>query len=184
MVLLESENIEMGTPAPDFTLMGTDDKEHTLSEFKGKKALVVVFMCNHCPYVQAQWERLVSLQSKFGESGVQFVGINPNSNPDYPEDSFDKMKEYFVEYEMNFPYLVDPKQNVARAFGAKCTPDIFVYDEEQKLAYHGRIDDNWKDGAAATSHELDAVLQLLVDGKVIEMKQNPSMGCSIKWLDS
>ncbi len=184
MVLLESDSIGMGTPAPNFSLMGTDDKEHTLDEFKGKKALVVVFMCNHCPYVQAQWKRLVALQEKFGESGVQFVGINPNSNPDYPEDSFDKMKEYYDEYGMNFPYLVDATQEVARAFGAKCTPDIFVYDEDQKLAYHGRVDDNWKDGDAAESHELNSALQALVDGGSPGMDQKPSMGCSIKWLDS
>jgi peroxiredoxin len=184
MVLLESEQIRMGTPAPNFSLMGTDDKEHTLDEYKGKKALVVVFMCNHCPYVQAQWARLVSLQEKFAESGVQFVGINPNSNPDYPEDSFDKMKEYYEEYNMNFPYLVDEKQEVARAFGAKCTPDIFVYDQDQKLAYHGRIDDNWKDGDAAKSFELEAAIQALVDGLKPNEDQKPSMGCSIKWIDS
>lgn len=181
MVLLESEKVDLGSPAPDFTLPGIDDRNHSLEEYRGKKALVVVFMCNHCPYVQAQWSRLTTLQEKYKDQEVQFVGINANYNPDYPEDSFEKMKEYAQEYNMNFPYLMDESQEVARAYKAQCTPDIFVYDGEQKLAYHGRIDDNWKDGAAATSHELDAALAVLVRGEKPELDQKPSMGCSIKW---
>lgn len=183
MVLLESEKVELGTLASDFDLLGTDDKKHSLADFQGKKALVIVFMCNHCPYVQAQWSRLTSLQEKYKDKGVQFVGINANYNPDYPEDSFEKMKEYSEEYNMNFPYLLDESQEVARAYNAQCTPDIFVYDANQKLAYHGRIDDNWKDGDAATSHELDDALAALVAGEEPDREQHPSMGCSIKWRD-
>ncbi len=182
-MLLESTQVPLGTPAEPFSLMGTDDKEYTLEEFKGAKALVIVFMCNHCPYVQALWSRLVELQEKYKDQGVQFVGINPNYNPDYPEDSFEKMKEYYKEYGMNFPYLQDLTQEVARAFKAQCTPDIFVYDAEQKLAYHGRVDDNWKDEGAATKYELDAALEALVKGEKPSEEQKPSMGCSIKWRD-
>lgn len=183
MVLLESEKVALGSPAPDFTLPGIDEKDHSLQDYKGKKALVIIFMCNHCPYVQAQWSRMVALQEKYMDQDVQFIGINANSNPDYPEDSFEKMKEYADEYSMNFPYLVDESQEVARAYKAQCTPDIFVYDGTLKLAYHGRIDDSWKDATAATSHELDVALTALVDGKIPDTNQKPSMGCSIKWRD-
>ncbi|MFH0896225.1 MAG: thioredoxin family protein [Bacteroidota bacterium] len=183
MVLLESTKVPIGTPAKDFSLTGTDDKQYSLADFKGAKALVVIFMCNHCPYVRAQWSRLTALQEKYRDAGVRFVGINSNFNPDYPEDSYEKMKEYFVQYKMNFPYLQDPAQEVARLYGAKCTPDIFVYDAEQKLAYHGRIDDNWKDAEAAKKHELDEALVALVKGETPDLDQKPSMGCSIKWRD-
>lgn len=183
MVLLESSNVPLGTSAQDFSLKGVDEQEYSLSSFVDASALVIVFMCNHCPYVQAQWKRLVSLQDKFKSLGIRFVGINPNSNPDYPEDSFDKMKEYAKEYEMNFPYLQDPTQEVAKNYNAQCTPDIFVYDKDQKLAYHGRVDDSWKDEAVATTHELNDVLEVLSKGNIPEVDQHPSMGCSIKWLD-
>jgi len=181
MVLLESTKVPLGTPAEDFSLPGVDDKTYTLADFDGVKALVIVFMCNHCPYVQSQWKRLVALQNKYREQGVRFVGINPNFNPDYPEDSFEKMKEYAVTYEMNFPYLQDESQEVARSYKAQCTPDIFVYDAEKKLAYHGRVDDNWKDSAAATTSDLDDALGALTRGEKPEEDQYPSMGCSIKW---
>lgn len=174
----------MGMPAPDFSLKGIDEKMYALNDFKGIKALVVVFMCNHCPYVQAQWDRLIALQEKYKDQDVRFVGINPNATPDFPEDSFEKMKEYAAKRNMNFPYLVDPTQEVARSYSAECTPDIFVYDGDHKLAYHGRIDDNWKDGGAATSHELDAALEALVNGEKPAEEQIPSMGCSIKWYES
>lgn len=181
MVLLESTKVALGTPAPDFSLPGVDDQNHSLEAYKGSKALVIVFMCNHCPYVQAQWDRMVALQEKYKDQAVQFIGINANYNPDYPEDSFEKMKEYAQEYGMNFPYLMDESQEVARAYKAQCTPDIFVYDADQKLAYHGRIDDHWKDGDAATTHELDDALAALVAGNQPKEEQIASMGCSIKW---
>lgn len=173
MALLESKSISMGISAPDFTLKGVDDRTHGLSEFSEMEVLVVVFMCNHCPYVQAIWDRLVALQAKFEDKNVRFVGINPNYHPDYPEDSLEKMKEYYAEYEMNFPYLIDESQEVARAFGAECTPDIFVYDSERKLRYHGRVD----------KEELSEAIEVLLRGEVPSEDQNSSMGCSIKWRD-
>ncbi len=181
MVLLESEKVSIGTLASDFSLVGTDDQEHSLGEFSEAQVLVIVFMCNHCPYVQAIWDRLVALQAKYGEKGVQFVGINPNFNPDYPEDSLEKMKGYYEQYGMNFPYLLDESQEVARAYGAVCTPDIFVYDAERKLSYRGRIDDNWQEPSAVTKEELAEALDKLVVGEMPSEDQNPSMGCSIKW---
>lgn len=173
MVLLKSEKIAMGAPAHDFSLVGTDDKTYTLSDFEGAKALVVVFMCNHCPYVQRIWHDLVDVQAKFMDRGVKFVGINPNFHPDYSEETMEKMKEYYEEYDMNFPYILDESQKVAEAYDAQCTPDIYVYDSDRKLAYHGRIEEG----------ELAAAIEALLNDEKPSEDQNPSMGCSIKWRD-
>lgn len=181
MVLLESLKVPLGEPAKDFSLAGVDDKTYSLADFVDAPVLVVVFMCNHCPYVQAVWERLVKLQARYLEMGVQFVGINPNLNPEYPEENIDKMKEYAQRYQMNFPYLLDESQQVAREYKAQCTPDIYVYDAERRLAYHGRIDDNWKDQENVAREELSDTIQALLDGKRPPDEQYPSMGCSIKW---
>ncbi len=182
-MLLESEKISLGSSAPAVSLKGVDDEMHALEEFENAKVLVIVFMCNHCPYVQAVWGRLVELQAEFEGRGVQFVGINSNNHPDYPEDNMENMKKYYEKHEMNFPYLLDENQKVARAYGAVCTPDIFVYDGERKLAYHGRIDDNWKDENLVTERELANALDALVRGERPYEKQNPSIGCSIKWIN-
>lgn len=181
MALTYSQTIPFGSPAPDFSLPGIDEKTYTLADFKGKKALIVVFMCNHCPYVQAVWDKLIALQNEFEPAGVQFVGINANDAETYPEDGFEKMKKYAAERSQNFPYLRDETQEIAKKYGAVCTPDIFVYDAEQRLVYHGRIDDNWQDASKVTKRELAEALQALVQGKKPSPDQKPSMGCSIKW---
>lgn len=183
MVLLESLNIPLGSDAFDFDLSGIDGKNHSLDTYKGKKALVLIFMCNHCPYVQAIWGRLVALQAKFEDKNVRLIGINPNYHPDYPEDSLENMKKYHGEYEMNFPYLIDESQEVAKAYGAQCTPDIFVYNDERKLSYHGRLDDNWQTPESVTKEDLSEAIEVLLRGEVPSEDQNPSMGCSIKWRD-
>lgn len=180
MVLLESLQIEMGDQASNFELEGIDGQTYSLESFEDAKVLVIIFMCNHCPYVQAVWDRLVKLDEKYRGKGVQFVGINSNINPQYPEDSPEKMKQYAEQYGMEFPYLIDAIQNTARVYKAQCTPDIFVYDDDRKLAYHGRIDDNWKDESAVTKHELDEALATILEGGKVQ-DQKPSMGCSIKW---
>mgnify|MGYP001598224719 CR=1 FL=1 len=181
MTLLESLKLPLGTTAFDFFLDGSDGKKYSLLDFKDAKILVVVFMCNHCPYVQAVWKRLVDLQAKYQGGGVKFVGINPNFNPDYPEETLGNMTIYYKKYEMNFPYLVDETQNVAKEYKAQCTPDIFVFDGKRKLKYHGRIDDNWKEPEKVTTHELDEALKSIVEGKELSDHQSPSIGCSIKW---
>ncbi len=179
MVLLESLNLPLGSPALDFSLKGVDETNYSLGDFSESKVLVIVFMCNHCPYVQAVWPRLVALQERFKE--VQFVGINPNLNPAYPEETFEKMQEYYERYKMNFPYLQDETQQVALAYKAQCTPDIYVFDGARRLAYHGRIDDNWKDESAVTREELAEALEALLSGRPVSEHQNPTIGCSIKW---
>lgn len=174
MTLLKSSEIPFGTRAKDFELVGTDGQTYSLASFDDAKALVVVFMCNHCPYIHRIWDELVSLQDELGDRGVRFVGINPNTiNPEYDEETMDKMKEYYEKFSMNFPYLEDVDQSVARAYGAICTPDIFVYDGDKRLAYHGRVDND----------ELKSALLDITVGAVPGEDQIPSQGCSIKWVE-
>lgn len=181
MSLTYSQNIPFGEKAPDFSLPGIDGKTYTLAHFADKKILVIIFMCNHCPYVQACWNRLIALQNEFGTRGVQLVGINANNEIHYPDDRFEMMKEFAKKREHNFPYLRDESQEVAKAYGAICTPDIFAYDEKHELAYHGRIDDNWQEPRKVTKRELAEALETLLRGEKPNRDQNPSVGCSIKW---
>ena len=178
MILTESVKGLENTQAPDFDLPGSDGQNYSLANFADKKVLVVIFMCNHCPYVLAVLDRLNNLAKEFEEKGVQFVGINANDSTNYPDDSFEKMKELDV----SFPYLHDESQEVATKYHAVCTPDIFVFDENRKLAYHGRIDDNWKEPENVQKEELKEALEKILAGEEIPREeQNPSMGCSIKW---
>jgi len=181
MFLLESSQIPLGSLAPEFSLTGIDDKNYSLNDFKGNVAFVVVFMCNHCPYVQGVIQRLISLQKEFMNDRVVFIGINANDSANYPEDGFEKMKEYAKKWKLNFSYLRDESQTVAKKYKAQCTPDIFVYDKDFKLAYHGRIDDNWQHENQITTHDLKDALIAIVHGNTPKKKQSPSMGCSIKW---
>jgi peroxiredoxin len=180
MALLESLKLPLGSPAIDFTLPGIDEKTYTLDSFKDAKILGVVFMCNHCPYVLAIIERLVQIQDDYSDN-LQLVGINANDATNYPDDSFENMPLFSAEYGMNFPYLHDKTQEVAKAYQAQCTPDIYIFDSERKLAYHGRIDDNWQHPSKVTKKELRDALDALTNGKKPSEAQNPSMGCSIKW---
>ncbi len=181
MALLYSQSIPFGAPAPDFSLPGIDGKTYTLDSFKDKKILAVIFMCNHSPYVQACWDRLIAVQDEFGPRSVQLVGINANDDVQYPDDSFEMMKEFAKKKGHNFPYLRDASQEVAKKYGAVCTPDIFVYDANRGLAYHGRIDDNWQEPNKVTKRELADALKAMLQGKNPSSEQKPSMGCSIKW---
>jgi len=172
MVLMESKNVEMGEDAYEFSLLATDGRRYSLSGFSDFKVLVVVFMCNHCPYVQKIWGELVELQERFLDKSVRFVGINPDFHEDYPEETMEKMVEYYDRFNMNFPYLFDETQEVAKAYGAQCTPDIYVYGGGRKLAYHGRIENN----------ELAFAIEKALVGEFVSLEdQHPSIGCSIKW---
>lgn len=181
MALTYSQTIPFGEKAPDFSLPGIDGKNYSLYSFKGKKALVVIFMCNHCPYVKACIDRLIALQNEFGPAGVQFVGINSNDAETYPDDNFENMKKFVLERGINFPYLRDETQEIARKYNAVCTPDIFVYDANFKLFYHGRIDDNWQEPEKVTRYELKEALTALLKNEPPPKTKKPSMGCSIKW---
>ena len=138
-------------------------------------------MCNHCPYVKAVLKRIIDLQNKFIDRGVQFIGINPNDATRYPDDSLENMKIIAKENDFSFPYLIDPSQEVAKSYNAVCTPDLYVYGKNRKLVYRGRIDDNWEDSEKVTQQNLKLALEKTISGEVITSKQIPSMGCSIKW---
>ena len=181
MALLESTMPPLGTPAHDFSLEGIDSKTHSLKSYSEKEIIVIIFMCNHCPYVKAVLKRITDLQNDFIDRGVQFIGINPNDATRYPDDSLENMKIIAKENDFSFPYLIDPSQEVAKSYDAVCTPDLYVYGKNRKLAYRGRIDDNWEDSEKVTQQDLKLALENILSGEVITSKQIPSMGCSIKW---
>jgi peroxiredoxin len=183
MALVESAPIALGTKMPEFELADPQGKRYRGQELFGKKGLLVVFTCNHCPYAQAIWPRLIRFGRWSADAGVPVVAVNPNIHPDYPEDSSTQMRVKIKEWNIPFPYLVDETQAVARAFQAQCTPDIYLFDASQRLVYHGRFDDNWKDEGKVLKEELKQAVTDLTQGKPLPGKQIPSMGCSIKWRD-
>src|SRR5215471_8546244 len=178
---VETPPPELGTPCPDFRLPGVDGRTWALADFAASPVLVVMFICNHCPYVKAVEGRLIELGRSYGPRGVQLCAICSNDAASYPDDAFDKLAARWRERSYGFPYLHDESQDVARAFGAVCTPDIFVYDAGRRLAYRGRVDDSWKDESKVTRRELAAALDALLAGHKPSPEQRPSMGCSIKW---
>jgi len=181
MALLESTMPPLGTPIHDFSLEGVDSKTHSLRNYSEKEIIVIIFMCNHCPYVKAVLQRIIELQNEFIDRGVQFIGINPNDATRYPDDSLENMKIIARENDFSFPYLIDPSQEVAKSYDAVCTPDLYVYGKNRKLVYRGRIDDNWEDSEKVTQQDLKLALENILSGEVVTSKQIPSMGCSIKW---
>jgi peroxiredoxin len=184
VMAVETPAARLGAPCPDFalpTVDGTQRKSYALRDFDGSAALVVMFICNHCPYVQAVEDRLIRLAHDLTPRGVAFVGVCSNDAATYPDDAVDKLAERWRSKGYGFPYLHDEEQTVARAFGAVCTPDVFVYDADRRLAYRGRIDDSWKDESKVTRRELAAALDALLAGQRPAAEQRPSMGCSIKW---
>lgn len=185
MALTYSTMQELGKKAPPFQLPGVDGKTYSLENFTNSKALLVIFMCNHCPYVIAVQERINVLAKKFASQKVSVVGINSNDSVRYPDDSFDAMKARSKEKGYVFPYLFDESQAVAKAYDAVCTPDFFLYENDPSagfiLKYRGRLDDNWKDPKAVTREDLSLAIEALLNNKSIDPDQKPSMGCSIKW---
>jgi peroxiredoxin len=173
--------LELGSAAPAFTLPSTEGRSHSLDDFKGAKALCVIFTCNHCPYAQAYEGRMVELQAKFGPLGAQLVAINSNDATGYPEDSFENMQKRAKEKGFNFPYLHDESQAVAKAYGAQRTPHIFLFDADRKLAYIGRIDDNYKDPSGVKAHELADAIEDILASRPVRVPETFAVGCTIKW---
>lgn len=168
MVLMSSKTLPADFIAPDFNLTGIDGQNYSLESFEAKRGLVIIFMCVHCPYVREIEEKIVEIQSQFGEN-VQVVGINPNDPVQYPADSLEGMKARADEKGYNFVYLQDLDQSVAKAYEAVCTPDIYLFDVDRKLVYHGRID------------ELPMAIESMFGGDLYDGQVIPSQGCSIKW---
>jgi len=184
MVLLESQvKLKSGDIAPEFQLLGIDDKTHTLNEFSKYQGVLIIFMCNHCPYVKAKAEAFNELYEKYGDK-IAIIGINSNNAKDYPEDSFENMKETAKEKGFKFNYLIDDTQEIAKKYGAICTPDPFLFNNKRQLVFHGRIDNAMKPEDKATEKTMIENIKKLLDGKKIENDFDPSIGCSIKWKES
>jgi peroxiredoxin len=176
----ESENMEIlriGDQAPYFCLGGTDGRIHSLSDYIGSPCLVVVFTSNHCPYARMYEERLTNLHSRFKPFGTEFVAICSNDGSSYPEDSFDKMRDKNFPY----PYLHDESQIVARAFGAQATPEVFVFDSEHILRFHGAIDDNAEEPSKVVKSYLAVAIESVLNCSAVPNPEVPMIGCSIKW---
>jgi peroxiredoxin len=178
---MATNKLKIGSPLPEFNLPAVDGKTYSPSDYSNKKILIVIFSCNHCPYVQAYEERIMYIQKEYGNKGVQIVAISSNDAVKYPEDSFEQMKLRSEIKKFNFPYLYDEDQSIAKSFGATHTPEVFVFDEKRELVYHGKIDDNWQDESRVKSSYLKNALDEILAGIDISVPETFSIGCTIKW---
>lgn len=176
-----SAALRIGDRAPAFSLPGTDGQTYSLESLSKHSVLVVVFSCNHCPYVQAYEDRLVAIQRDYAGRGVQVIAINSNDDVNYPEDSFEQMTARAQAKGFNFLYVRDATQAVARAYGATHTPQLFVFDRVRALRYTGKIDDNWQHPKAVTRQYLRDVLDALLSDRAPAESQTHAIGCTIKW---
>ena len=177
--------LELGKPAPDFNLAGVDGKSYSLASFKDAKALVVVFSCNHCPYVIGSEDRMIAFANRYAPRGVAFVAINANETDNHPADSFDHMVRRAKEKHFPFPYLRDESQEVARAYGALRTPHYYLFDKspagEWRLQYTGRMDDNPRNPGKEATHELADAVDALLAGRAPAVRATNPIGCNVKW---
>ena len=182
MVKTLSTMLPLGTKAPDFSLVNVDSNTVSLKDFESAPALLVIFMCNHCPFVIHVADALAQLAQEYQSKGVAVVGINSNDVATHPADSPEQMVAEAEERGYTFPYLFDETQEVAKAYHAACTPDFFVFDKDQKLVYRGQMDESRPDsGIPVTGKDLRAALDAVLAGQSVPEDQVPSMGCNIKW---
>lgn len=181
MVSLTTPVCDFGWPAPDFRLPGVDGKAWSLADVQGKNGTLVMFICNHCPYVKAIRPRLVADLLELKALGVNAVAIMSNDPADYPEDSFESMQAVAKEFDFPFPYLFDESQEVAKRYGAICTPDFFGFNDKLELQYRGRFDESRKDTAPESTRDLFYGMKLVAETGRGPSEQVPSIGCSIKW---
>jgi peroxiredoxin len=182
MVETPSTMVPLGTEAPAFSLPDVEGKVVSLGDYKGASALLVVFMCNHCPFVKHVLPRFVELAGEYGQRGVGVVAISSNDVNNYPDDAPEKMAELSRKLEFPFPYLYDESQAVARAYGAACTPDFYLFDGKGLLAYRGQMDDSRpSNGRPVTGADLRAAMDAVLDGRPVSGDQKPGIGCNIKW---
>ncbi len=173
--------IKIGGKAPNFNLKGVDGNVYTLDSFKDAKVLVLIVSCNHCPYVVAYEDRMIEIQRDYMDRGVRLVVINPNNEVTHSEDSFDNMVIRAREKGFNFPYLRDKLQDIPKTLGARYTPEVYVFDQDRSLYYHGRIDDNYADPNAVRRHDLRDALDSILIGKALQCSETTAIGCTIKW---
>ncbi len=177
-----STMLPLGTPAPHFELPDPHGVTHSLTDFADARALLVMFICNHCPYVKLIKTQIAQIAKAYAPQGLATVAIMPNDVANYPDDAPEHMAEDIVEFEYDFPYLYDESQEIAKAYHAACTPDFFLFDSEQKLAYRGQLDDaRPKNGIDPTGRDLRQALDALLHGRPMPEDQIPSLGCNIKW---
>lgn len=182
MALTASTMVKLGTRAPHFALPDPNGKTVSIDDFASAPALLVIFMCNHCPYVIHLRDGLAKLAREYQDRGVAIIGINANDIEKYPQDSPAKMAEEIQKAGYTFPYLFDESQETARAYGAVCTPDFFLYDGNRRLVYRGQYDESRPgNGVPVTGESLRGALDALLEGRPMPTEQRPSMGCNIKW---
>ena len=180
MVKMESViSLKTGDKAPEFNLKGIDEKMHSLNDYS-KKGLLIIFMCNHCPFVKAKIDAIKELYDRFNDD-IAIVGINSNDSIKYPDDDFESMKSVAKEKGLEIDYLVDETQEIAKKYGAMCTPDPFLFNSQKELVFHGRIDNAMKPDDTATEKTMIVNMKKLIAGEKIEKDFDPSIGCSIKW---
>ena len=174
-------NVRIGDRLIPFRLKGVDGKQHASDDERGDKATVVIFTCNHCPYARAWEDRFIQMQRDYSDRGVRLIAINANDATKYPADSLDAMVERARERGFNFPYLQDETQAVARAYGAIRTPEVFVFDADNVLRYHGTVDDNYEDPDAVRSPYLRNAIESILNAKSVAILETTPVGCTIKW---
>lgn len=183
MTLLQTPFCDTGLIAPDFDLLGVNNKHWTRDDCMGEHGLLVMFICNHCPYVKAIQQRLVEDMAVLQDNGIGVVAIMSNDPDDYPEDSFESMQQVAKDKQYNFPYLIDSTQQVAKAYKAICTPDFFGYNRQGELQYRGRLDETGqKLNVKIEKRELVEAMLLVANTGIGPTEQEPSIGCSIKWI--
>jgi peroxiredoxin len=181
MVSLTTPAGELGSAAPAFDLPGTDGKRHTLASVRGANGTVVMFICNHCPYVKAVAGKIARDMAELAPLGVGSIAIMSNDPAAYPEDSFDRMKAFAAQHRFPFPYVVDETQEAGRAYGAICTPDFFGYDRDLRLVYRGRLDASGRSDDPQAARDLFTAMRDVARTGTTSGVQHPSVGCSIKW---
>lgn len=181
MVALETPPVTAGWKAPDFYLPGIDGKSYSLADVTGPKGLVVMFICNHCPYVQAIIDKIVRDMAELKSCGVHAIAIMSNDTAAYPSDDFPSMKRFAADHQFGFPYVIDETQDIARAYDAVCTPDFFGFEAGLTLRYRGRLDSSRKDKTATSERELFLAMKQLAETGTVPATQYPSIGCNIKW---
>ncbi|MBT7933061.1 MAG: thioredoxin family protein [Thiotrichales bacterium] len=183
MVRTESPICDFDLPAVDFKLTGVDGKQHDLNSLQGPNGLLIMFICNHCPYVKSIINRIIRDASELHKLGINSVGIMSNDPNEYEEDSFENMKKIASDLNFPFPYLIDETQEVAKSYGAVCTPDFFGYNKNLGLQYRGRLDESRKESVTDAKRELFEAMRAIAETGKGPVNQIPSMGCSIKWFD-
>ena len=185
MVKTASTMLSLGTSAPDFSLPNVDGSTVSLSDFSGKPGLLVIFMCNHCPFVIHLRDELARFATEYQEKGLAIVGISSNDVTTHPDDSPEKMAEEAKSAGYTFPYLYDENQDVAKSYQAACTPDFFLFDSNQELVYRGQFDDSRPEsGIPVTGADMRAACDAVLAGQPVSAEQKPSVGCNIKWKSS